>query len=396
MLQHRTFWLEGRAASHPPRTAETQITRAQMPSNKNQHFLPQHYLRLFSVDNGRNIGISRISPIKFVVGPIKGQCQSDWFYRHDGQLDEWLQETESAYGELLPMILATRRLTNEQLVACRFLAALFSIRTKKAAEIHGLLSRRMFFDVVNDGIQHGKVPPPPPDWSMDTVGVNGVSGFLVKNTLLQCFFEMATLECKLLHPTGHLSFVTSDHPAVCMNQIFAEETSQTGRSYAGFSRSGFQLVLPLSPKLCLFFYDAKVYKVGNRRNHLVGIIDDDVEILNGLQVQNADSCVYSGTAESGSQMSALIEKFSSFRVPVNDLLKVHHQGDASLYHIASPSPKLHRLWSFCKRKQNPSIPDSRRRNQAWTEVVSAFIRHLDKVTPEDTMEEFCRFVENYR
>ena len=65
-----------------------------MPTNKNQHFVPHHYLRLFSTDKGKNIAIARIEPFKFAVGSISGQCQEDWFYRDDGELDEWLKVTE--------------------------------------------------------------------------------------------------------------------------------------------------------------------------------------------------------------------------------------------------------------------------------------------------------------
>lgn len=367
-----------------------------MPSNKNQHFLPQHYLRLFALEDGKNIGIARIEPFKFAVGPIKGQCQADWFYREDGQLDDWLQETETAYGGLLPQILAAKKLTNEQLVACRFLAALFFMRTKKAAEIHGLFSRKMFFDVVNDGIAKGEVPPPPPDWSMETVGVNGVSGFLVKNMLLQCFFEMETLHCKLLEPAGSGRFVTSDHPVVCLNQLFSGETKKTKRCYVGFSRSGFQLMLPLCSTLCLFFYDPKVYKVGNRRDYLVRLEDSDVELLNSLQVQNADACVYTADGQSATLMESLVRRFATFRVPTLDLLKVTQNDNSEFFHLTSPNLTLPRPWSFCKLQSNPRVPESKRRNDAWTAVVEAFVEHVDRTQPkEDVMEEFLRFIENY-
>lgn len=367
-----------------------------MPTNKNQHFLPQHYLRLFSVDGGKNIGITRLEPFKFITGPIKGQCQAEWFYRDDGELDEWLKQTESGYGNMLPGLIDARRMSGEQLVACRFLAVLFNIRTKKAAEIHGLFSRRMFFDVVNEGIDRGEVPPPPADWSMDTVEATGVSGFLVKNSLLQCFFEMSTLHCKLLEPTGEARFVTSDHPTVCMNQLFAKEAETTKRSYSGFSRSGFQLILPLCPTLCLFFYDPKVYKVGSKRDNLVGLRDGDVELLNSLQVQNADACLYTGSSDSASEMRALVEQFGKLRTPTNDLLQVTPMSDGNeYYHVRSPNPRLLLPWSFCRLQRNPRIPESGRRNDVWTALVGAFMDHVRETEPHDVMEDFVHFTENF-
>lgn len=368
-----------------------------MAINKNQHFLPQHYLRLFSTDGGKNIAITILDPFKFVTGSISGQCQEDWFYREDGELDLWLKETEDAYGVLLPEIIEARKLTVEQLSACRFLAVLYCIRTKKAAEIHGLFSRRMFYDVVNDGIRTGAVPPPPPDWSMKTVGVKGVSGFLVKNVMIQCFLEACTLQCKLLEPSGNARFITSDHPSVCMNQLLAAEEKRDNRSYSGFSRSGFQLVLPLSPTRCLFFFDPKIYKVGNKRDCLVRVSDQDVELLNSLQVQNADKCLYSSQPSAGLVMQDAVKKFGVLRKPTDDLLKVTQLSKtADFYHLKSPSPLLAFPWVFCKLQRSPRIDETKRRDPVWTSVIDAFIKHSDHTKSADVFNDFSEFVEKYR
>lgn len=367
-----------------------------MPANKNQHYLPQHYLRLFSTDGGKNIAITRLDPFKFVTGPISGQCQEDWFYREDGELDDWLRETEVAYGALLPEIVAAKKLTGEQLVACRYLAALFNVRTKRAAEIHGLLSRRMFFDVVNDGIKTGALPPPPSDWSMETVGVKGVSGHLVKNVLLKCFLEMATLQCKLLEPTGTMQFITSDHPVVCMNQLLAQEAVKDNRSYSGFSRSGFQLILPISPTLCLFFYDPKVYKVGNRRDNLIGLMDRDVEVINSLQVQTAGRCLFSSQPDAAQLMRDLVDRFGGLRTSTSDLLQVTQLSDTTdFYHSKLPNPTLLTPWLFCKLQKRPRYDESKRRNSSWTAVVGSFIEHSKHLKPANILKEFMLFVEKY-
>jgi hypothetical protein len=230
---------------------------------------------------------------------------------------------------------------------------------------------------------------------MKTVGVTGVSGFLVKNGLLQCFFEMATLQCKLLEPTEKSKFITSDHPVICMNQLFGEEAETSNRSYSGFSRSGFQLILPITPVLCLFFYDPKVYKVGNKRDNLVGLNDKDVELVNSLQVQNAGQCLYSSEQDS-LLMEGLVDRFGRLRKPTSDLLQVKQTSDsADMYHVRSPNPKLQQLWSFCQLQRSPRVPDSRRRNPAWTDVVQAFAQHSDGMKSQDLMGDFARFVENY-
>src|ERR1035438_10661332 len=91
-----------------------------------------------------------------------------------------------------------------------------------------------------------------------------------------CLMEMQTLGCKLLQSSIGSHFITSDNPAVILNQVCVGVDPY--RSFAGFSNSGFQLLLPISPNLSLLFYDEKIYKVGNRRDRLVEISKQDVEI----------------------------------------------------------------------------------------------------------------------
>ena len=368
-----------------------------MATNKNQHFVPQHYLKLFSADGGKNIGITRIDPLKCAVGPISGQCQEDWFYREDGELDAWLKVTEGAYGLLLPKIISTKKLSDEDRVSCHLLAVLFHIRTKKAADTHSVFLKRLFYDVVNDGIRRGEVPPAPPDWSTEAVEVSGISGALVKEVLFECFLEMSTLRCKLLEPTGSMKFITSDHPAVCMNQLLGKEAEVTGCSYTGFSMMGFQLVLPISPEICLFFYDPGIYKVGSKSGSLVKVGEKDVELINSLQLQNADKCIYSCEPGNSAAIEAFVQKFKHLRKATSTSLNVTEQDKRPiLYHLKSPNPLLLKPWSFCKIRRHPRVDGSMRRNAAWTEIVRAFTSHADKVNPSDLMGEFLRFTESYK
>lgn len=50
-----------------------------MAHNKNQHFVPQFYFRLFSIDKKR-IEIFNKTKGVHKTGSIKGQCSSNYFY----------------------------------------------------------------------------------------------------------------------------------------------------------------------------------------------------------------------------------------------------------------------------------------------------------------------------
>lgn len=61
-----------------------------MSANKNQHYVPQVYLRAFSEDNnGKSISVFLIEAEKEIQrAPIKSQCSSDYFYGEDLVLEK--------------------------------------------------------------------------------------------------------------------------------------------------------------------------------------------------------------------------------------------------------------------------------------------------------------------
>lgn len=200
-----------------------------------------------------------------------------------------------------------------------------------------------------------------------------VYGALFKNNWLSAWLEMQTLGQKLLVPEGTATFLTSDHPVVLLNQLL--DGSDSNRCYSGFSRSGFQLVFPLSPFCCLFCYDPKVYKVGGKRETVVKISTEDVDLVNSLQVQSADRCLLFSTRVRGQAITRIVDTFLPFRTPIEEHLKVlpgSAPGEQLLWHVNStvtvPEP-----WSFCRLQQRPRLGEDYRRNIGWTQFVGEVV-----------------------
>jgi hypothetical protein len=207
---------------------------------------------------------------------------------------------------------------------------------------------------------------------------SGVAGGIMKASAIPCWLEMQTLECKLLRACPDSAFITSDHPVVMLNQLFSSKNSI--RSFAGFSRSGFQLLLPISPQFCLFFYDPKIYKVGTRRGRIVEIPVDDVEIVNSLQVQNAERCIYFHEVESSGPVERLILKYCSLRKEPGSHLQEYptenkHQ---TLIHLKTPSVTLPTTWSFCRNRRHRTIGVNNRRDPAWTTLIDRLMKDMDE------------------
>ena len=343
-----------------------------MPTNKSQHFVPQHYLRQFRIDGTKQIGVARLAPFTLIPSAsISGQCKQDYFYRDDGQLDDLLQQCEHDIAPVLVRVSRTSQFDAKDLEALRFLAIILHVRTRKAIEIAKVFEKKIAYEVIKSAIERGELPPPPAGWNEEMVDFTGVAGVLMKTSAIPCWLEMQTLGCKLLEATPQNFFITSDHPVVRLNQLFA--SSEPHRSFAGFSRSGFQLLLPISPQVCLFFYDPNVYKVGPRGKHSVRLNDADVETINSLQVQSAEDCVYFHKPELSGEMRRLAGKYVGLRTSIRDSLRElpGRSANETIIHVRHQSVKLRQPWSFCTFRKSKKIGADKRRDPSWSSFVKA-------------------------
>jgi hypothetical protein len=115
----------------------------------------------------------------------------------------------------------------------------------------------------------------------------------------------------IIAPEG-MSFITSDHPVVLLNQAFF--TVLQHPRILGLSASGLQIFLPISPRLLLFGFDPKIYRVGNRRQSTYQLERrNDCDLINALQIINAEENVYFYDRDLLPEIRVLLTKFSSLR-----------------------------------------------------------------------------------
>jgi hypothetical protein len=347
-------------------------------SGKRQHFVPRHYLRKFCLPGTEQIAGARIEPFT-LFGPvgIKDQCKADNFYENQ-VADDLMTQTEKDLAPVLTDVLRKESFNSKDLVALRFLVATLHIRTRKAVEAAKVYPKRIAYEVIKNGIERGRLPAPKEGWKEGMMDFGGVPGSLIKYDIIPVWMEMQTLECKLLKAEGGAFFLTSDHPVVVLNERFAKEEPE--RSYVGFSRSGFQCLLPLSPKLCLCSYDARVYKVGGRKIRVVPLSVSDVEIVNSLQVQNADKCLYFHDASMGRVIEGLVKGYSNLRLAIGDSLRVRVSPDGreKMFHMRNPSVTLPKPWNFCRLRRHANIGPDLRRNPAWTEMCKQAVERMNR------------------
>jgi hypothetical protein len=343
------------------------------------HFVPRHYLRRFSINKSELIVVAKVSPYKY-LGPkgIGGQCQEDEFYENNEALDKVWWGAENDIAPVLVRVSQNEDFNEQELVALRWLVATLHVRTKRAIEASKVLPKYICYDVIKYAIDRGELPPPPDGkWSEQLIDFKGAAA-LLSQLVLPCSMEMQTLAAKLLKAESGTFFITSDNPVVRLNQFCS--AVEPFRSYAGFGRSGFQSLLPISPALCLLFYDPKVYKVGSRRHRLIEVSKSDVEIINSLQVQSADDRVYFHEPSFEKDIEQLIGRYGNLRFSNRDFLRtiLGKNPNEELLHFRAPSMKLPRLWACCRLRRHVDCQVGDRRHPAWTALIEELMNDLEK------------------
>lgn len=343
-----------------------------------QHFVPQHYLRQFHVGDAKRIAVARVVPFRWIgSASIKGQCQRGEFYGKDSAVDGAYKEIEAGVAPALREVAACRTWSLQQQFALRMLAVSLHIRTRKAIEAEKVAFRKLADEEIRFAIDRGELPPPPGGWRPGLMDVTGIpSGLLL--TTIGCDLEAATLGMKLLAAPRDRSFITSDHPAVAMNP-FAYK-ADPNRRHVGFSKAGFQLLLPLSPEVAVIFYDPKVYKVGRRGERCVTVSPDDVELLNSLQVQSADACLYTHSEAMRPELARLHERYQRLRPNIEDTTRRHEltgPEKAVLFHGQHFSVNAPRPLACVGYRRNIRVRPGDRRDPAHTALVSQLVADLE-------------------
>jgi hypothetical protein len=231
--------------------------------------------------------------------------------------------------------------------------------------------------VISNAVARGELPAPPGGvLTEDMFDFTGVSGALMHESI-PCWMETQTLSGKLLATKEPWNFITSDNPAVVLNQFCT--AVEPHRGYAGFSRSGFQMVLPISPGLCLFLYDSKVYKVGSRNQRLVEISSSDVAIVNSLQIQSAEERIYWQDLGLESEVRKHVAKYARHRIQSRDFVQRLPTGNPyeEIIHIRNESAMIPAEWAFCRYRRHVNCRVGDRRDPAWTELATRLVEDIE-------------------
>ncbi|QBG47691.1 DUF4238 domain-containing protein [Verrucomicrobia bacterium S94] len=274
-----------------------------MASNKNQHYVPQCYLRQFAdADCSATINLFNLDRKTFIQkAPIKGQCSKSYFYGEDLELEKALQPFESQYSLVVSEIVKNGyRLTNEHRFFLKRFWLLQYMRTEAASRRAIELNEKMG-ETVGETAREFKL------------GLKEA----VQQSMLMFIREMKVIDdlsiC-LIKNESDTSFITSDDPAVLTNRWHLQNRKTRGRSF-GLGTGGNLCLLPLSPKIICLLYDEHVYTVAHK-NGWVKIKDNrDADAINQHQVLNCRANIFTHDNQSATALSSLYTAIESSRPP---------------------------------------------------------------------------------
>ena len=255
---------------------------------KNQHYVPQFYLRNFSED-GRGIRTFNLSSGKVIPhAKLKCQCSKDYFYGEDGVLESALGGMESAFSATFKnciKLCPKERISDEDFCLLTMFVAVQYLRTKKMIDIMEQFGKQSYKTLAELYIKLNNV-----DLSPDQIKIETDKDFpryVLRIGVLQQPL-LNDLECVVLENKTGEDFVLSDNPIIFQNPLLEKHVKY---NCCGMASRGLQIYFPLSPRRAICFYDSEVYKFSGRN-----IIDlkspKDVMQLNRLQFMNADKNIY--------------------------------------------------------------------------------------------------------
>lgn len=289
-----------------------------MADKKNQHFIPQFYLRNFSLNgNKKEVGTYLINKSQFIDAvPIKNQCSKPYFYGKDGIVENFFSNFEN---DIAPLFSRIKRNSDSIIIDLETTSKLFlfisllEIRNPvffmQYQSHNTLLNEALNNEIIGDKIY------------LDIPEVSHEETIQAMLSLFHVVFEgIIDLDVKILINKSKIPFICSDFPLVKYNKFLYSKRYKFTKISNG--SVGIQIFLPISPEITLAFYDSKFYKIGNRKLNYFNLENEkDIFDLNILQYLNSNNCIYFDHKINKDYVNKIVKFSSNFIKPNKPILE---------------------------------------------------------------------------
>lgn len=284
-----------------------------MAKNKRQHYVPQHYLKGFSLDresfhryNLQNKESSRKS--------IKKSCQISDFYGKE--LDEILQMFETKQAPIISKLIKTQNLgslTSEDLIHLYLFLLLQHKRTNDSKKLANKMVEKIASKFIKPMLKSNKELEKKGYTKeyIDSCEIRYPALFKMGILdVIQGVESISDLKSILIINNTDKNFICSDAPVVFYNYKKIKNRSTTG-----YLSWGLQIFCPLSDNILLLLIDENLYDLKMDNSSTIFINDNsDVDSINKLQIFNCLDNLYFSRSED-------IDYVENLHLEVEDLIE---------------------------------------------------------------------------
>lgn len=269
-----------------------------MVERRNQHYVPQHYLRAWSTDEKLNV--LPLSTGETFRETTRSVCSRNYFYGNPPTVETELANLDGHHANPVRELRRGDELTDlsDQYVKL-ILSFITTQRSRTKATKEDILGGEDFLrDAVKDDMEADRFRDRI-TWTSDLNEKEKVDT-LVDISLLGTHYYIITLgifgyigiedlQGVMLCNVTDREFIISDAPVVLDNPRYKPEY---GTVPVGLGNRGLQIFCPISPSRVLLLYDPQVYRFDHNSKKQVLIKSPDVvDELNLLQFHNAENIV---------------------------------------------------------------------------------------------------------
>lgn len=256
-----------------------------MPENKNQHFIPQFYLKNFSTN--KTLGIYNLKTRSTYRRSYRKICAKEYFYSKDTELEKLYGTLESRHSNVISELIMLQDL--DKLPYEKFIDLLSFVTFQRSRANREKLNSKIYVNSLTEVLKyavsldsksgHTQITK---DQIEDIKITWNAHKFKMGYEILLGPLLISDLEsCILLNRTDN-NFIFSDEPVIFYNGCF----NNTGYSVTGLQSPGLQIFCPINKYLILFLYDCRYYNLNNMKK-IELYSTEDVDFINRLQIFNA-------------------------------------------------------------------------------------------------------------
>lgn len=226
---------------------------------KNHHYIPVFYQKLFS-NNTKSIGKFLSASKKYIPhSSIRKTGVIEYLYGEDQFIEDMFMKIETKAGAIIQRILKSGKIpdrnTEDYEILMLFVITL-EARVQKQADATNRFVDVQMKTILKMKIDHGQIDYNPEDLERVNIGYD-IPNLPQIKVATQIYRIIADLKCCLIISDTDREFITSDNPVVRYNFMYRIRNYHM-RNY-GLGNKGIQLFIPLSPKVCLYYFDDVMY-----------------------------------------------------------------------------------------------------------------------------------------